>query len=182
MTNKKENPKNKEYTMYNGSIHIKYVDSNHSYWKREIDKKGELGKATRIKGVTTDIGIIDKPALKYWAVNMCVDYLKEVLSTRPIDHHDIEVGKKKHTEKLTQAATIGSRIHEFCEAYIKGGKPEMPHSFITIRVFVVVAAGLVPFKANKSGLLPAWKHTKPSNKKTVVVSLAPLSKNTPLPE
>jgi len=119
---------NKEFEVYGGEVLIKFVDSNHSYWIKELDHEtGTFGKAKRSRGVTTNLGIIDKPALKFWAVGLCIKHLQSVIDgDRTIDHHDLEEAKGKHKEMLKGATTLGSRIHEWCEAHIKGEKPEMP--------------------------------------------------------
>lgn len=122
------NDKNLE--IYGGELILKYVNSNdqHAYYIAERNKKtGEVGKFIRKSGVTTYIGIKDKSGpLKYWAVKLMWKHLKTILNDRAISKFDLDEAKGLHTVRLKEAATIGTKIHDWIEEYVKGNKPPMP--------------------------------------------------------
>lgn len=74
------------------------------------------GKA--LTGVTTVLGIINKPALVGWAARMASDYVLENLK----DLNDLETvceqAKTAHNRKRDSAAEAGTDIHALCEQYI----------------------------------------------------------------
>jgi cytochrome c2 len=84
-----------------------------------------------IDGVTTVLGVINKPALMYWAVNKAVEYIDQNL---PVGVAVDEVMKKKimngckaaHRTIKTDAADLGTMLHELVEKYIKKEKYEEP--------------------------------------------------------
>lgn len=130
-------------TLYDGSIQIKFVETNHSYWIREPDSASKTGWAgwRRAPGSTTIIGIMDKSgALVGWAVKLFWRHLKNILLERPIDIYDIEIGKGLHKVRKETAATSGSRVHDWIEQYTKGFNPEMPED-------PAVLNGVMAFKA-----------------------------------
>lgn len=128
-------------TLYDGSIQIKFVETNHSYWIRTVLPNGEYSGWKRAPGSTTIIGIMDKSgALVGWAVKLFWRHLKNILTERPIDIYDIEEGKGLHKLRKETAATSGSRVHDWIEAYTKGFNPEMPDD-------TAVLNGVLAFKA-----------------------------------
>jgi len=109
--------------LYNGSVELKFNEKTHRYF---IDGKP-------VKGVTSYTNIINKPALIYWAVNKCADYLIENIEDLANSNDEeyilsmIDDAKKKHTEFKTDAATTGKNVHKWCENYIKASlKKELP--------------------------------------------------------
>lgn len=90
----------------------------------------------RMTGVTTVLGVINKPALVGWAANMAVDYIKEK-GTRfdnpieqgeqdPIDgaywqvyEGHLEQARKAHIRTRDNRASEGSDIHSLVEGWIK---------------------------------------------------------------
>ena len=89
-----------------------------------------------VYGVTSIIGVLDKPALMYWAVNMAGEYLQENLKPG-VALDEIEIGnliknaKSAHRQKKDSAADIGTMGHKWLESYVKakltGGKlPALP--------------------------------------------------------
>lgn len=102
----------KERVLYNGEITLKFVKNGHKY----------LVNGKRVKGVTTYIGILDKPALVYWAVNCMADYLterrQELQSLDSIRFQEmIAEAKKAHKREVDTAANIGTEVHEWIEAW-----------------------------------------------------------------
>lgn len=84
----------------------------------------------RKSGVTTFIGVKDKSAgLVSWATDLCRDYLCEILDAgKKITEEDIAVAYCLHAQRKTEAANIGTEVHNWVEAHIKGENPEMPKS------------------------------------------------------
>lgn len=84
----------------------------------------------RIDGVTSATGKIDKSgALMGWAIKMMGIYLKENwLSnlTRSEFEELVDRGKKEYRRIKEEAANIGTEVHEWAEAHIKGKKKKLP--------------------------------------------------------
>lgn len=103
-----------EYLLYDNKVKLVFDDAKHIY---SVDDKV-------VYGVTSITGIIDKPALKYWAVNMGIEYLKENLKPG-VALDEIEIStllaetKSAHTKRLSKAGDIGTQIHEWLEKYVK---------------------------------------------------------------
>jgi hypothetical protein len=53
-------------------------------------------------------------------------FLHGILCERTITKYDIDEAKAIHTKYLKDAATIGSKIHDWIESYINKENPEMP--------------------------------------------------------
>ena len=123
---------NKTIKLYNNTVVIDFTESNHAYYllnHNDLTKTGTPRKK-RLKGVTSYIDIISKPALIPWAVNKTVEYFQEhidLINSGKIDIREVLYGAGKAAEdEKTQAADIGKQIHEWIEKHIKGGSPEMP--------------------------------------------------------
>jgi len=112
---------NSEYKLYNGKIILKFDDKNHIY--------SVNGKT--IYGVTSIIGVLDKPALMYWAVNMAVDFLgANIIPGKSYDEVEIktllEDARKAHRIKKDKTADVGTMIHDWIEKYIKARMEKKP--------------------------------------------------------
>lgn len=118
--------KDKNSIIYDGTIEVKFIDSNHSYWTRDIGA-GTASNWRRVSGSTTIIGIQDKSqALVPWAVKLARRFLQAVLRERTVTLYDIETACGLHKEKKETAATTGSLVHDWIEHYTKGLNPPMP--------------------------------------------------------
>lgn len=110
-------------SLYGGSITIKFNPANHSYW---LMKK----PMERLCGVTTHIGVLDKPALIPWAVGLTVEFIKEnieLLRAGDVEADAIfQQAKAEANKQRDVAAEIGKAIHVWIEAHIKGQEPDMP--------------------------------------------------------
>lgn len=117
-----------ESKIYKGKYKLKFNEGNHSYFVAKKQKNGDYGKWERKSSVTTYTNIKDKSRfLIPWAVKLASSYLLQVLEKgHRIDKYHIEEAKNKHTEVKESAATLGSRIHDWIEKYVKGEKPSMP--------------------------------------------------------
>jgi len=109
----------KVITLYKNKITIDYWDARHLYIVRETGKVP--------LSVTGATGIIDKPALKIWAVNLTRDFLLDLVRRKkPITEQAIIDASKLHQQRTKAAATLGSLVHDWVEAHIKGQNPIMP--------------------------------------------------------
>ena len=101
----------------------------------------------RKTGVTTYCGIKDKArALVPWATELARDHLLTCIAKGKVEEADIYVACALHEEKKKAAADLGSKAHEWVEAYINGEKPEMPEQK---EVQIAVTAFLEWVDANK---------------------------------
>lgn len=83
-----------------------------------------LWNGKRMTGVTTILGTIAKPAILGWAVGLCADYARsQIRANKAYSKEDLdgifEEAKKAHTKKKDQAADIGTKLHFFCEQFVK---------------------------------------------------------------
>jgi len=111
-------------SLYKGSVEIKFNPGNHSYYlTSEKPQK-------RLCGVTTHIGVLDKPALIPWAVGLTVDYIKdhiELIKSGDVDAYQIlRMAKEEANKQRDVAAEIGTAIHAWIEAHIKDESPDIP--------------------------------------------------------
>lgn len=94
---------------------FEFNEKNHAY---KLDGK-------RLTGVTTIIGILDKPALIGWASNQAVEYItgkakynrKE--NIYKITKAELENGRKAWCIKRDKAGDIGTEVHNLIELYVK---------------------------------------------------------------
>lgn len=107
-----------EFSLYGGKITGKFFEGSHQYW---INGK-------RKTGVTTYIGIMDKSRpLMIWATGLCRDALLGLIDAKQtIDQDAIVKASNLYDEKKDEAASIGTEVHNWIEAYIKGENPGMP--------------------------------------------------------
>jgi hypothetical protein len=124
-------PDYKTINLYKGTVEILFDDSldakgekKHAYYLKED------GKMKRLAGVTTYIGILDKPALINWAVNVTVDFLRihlDYLKTGQLSSEEIlRMAKDESNRIKNEAGDLGSAIHKWIEEYISGNNPPMP--------------------------------------------------------
>lgn len=111
--------------LYNGTITLDFhINPYHKYVIRETDE--------RVPSVTKITGIINKPALIYWAVNLTKTYLIEKLENgEPVTTEDVIEASKQHQQKKQEAADKGTLVHEWAESYINyklgnNKKPAIP--------------------------------------------------------
>jgi hypothetical protein len=107
------------HTLYGGEVVIDFLPNSHAYRLH--------GSKDRLISVTSALSTIAKPALIPWAVRMATDFLQEQLDAG----HDITPellleAKRKHQEKKETAATLGSEVHKWVEAYIKNNETTLP--------------------------------------------------------
>ena len=134
-----------ESTLYGGAVKVKFYPNSHRYLVQVGDAE-ESG----VKGVTTILGIKDKSApLVSWATELARDYLLEkIQNAEAILPEDIVTACRLHAVRKEEAATIGSKIHDWCERYIKykiGGHGELFSEMPPIPDEVPVQRGISAF-------------------------------------
>lgn len=77
------------------------------------------------KGVTTILGKTISKDLTSWAVNCCIDYLKDKIPA--VTKEDLEIAANEYNRLRDAGGTAGSQAHEMAEAYMKG-KPSATKS------------------------------------------------------
>lgn len=115
-----------ETLIYKGEIKLKFVEGNHSYWVATKKKDGTYSEYVRATGVTTYLNVIDKPALKFWVAKIMHKFLNGILTQRAITLFDIDEAKGLHTKFKDEAATTGTKVHDWIERFVKGENPSMP--------------------------------------------------------
>lgn len=109
---------------------LKFESKGHRYY---LDEKP-------LTGVTTIIGILDKPALIQWSANQAIDYIEkncikdpegingwDKTNWRLIDKKHFDQARKAWITKRDKAGDIGTEVHKVIEEYVKScidGKPE----------------------------------------------------------
>lgn len=107
---------------YNGSVRLDFDPVKHKYY---ID--GKLAN-----GVTTALGIINKPQLIYWSARMASEYVKEnIVPGEALDELEIqelvEGAKTAHRQRKDGAADRGTYVHNWIEEFVRTGEqPDMP--------------------------------------------------------
>lgn len=104
----------KQYKLYGGKVILNFDEKRHIY---SVDDKV-------VYGVTSIIGILDKPALMYWAVNMAVDFMgTNMVAGKAYDEVEIrtllETARKAHRVKKDKTADIGTMIHDWLKKYVQ---------------------------------------------------------------
>ena len=114
-------------SLYNGEIelvfHEKLGRKKHVYTVDDVP----------VANVTKVLGIINKPALVYWAANCCGDYFKRNIQpgiSYTMDEVQIESFikemKASRFKESSNALEIGSIVHKFAEDYANGKTPTTP--------------------------------------------------------
>lgn len=109
--------------LYNGKVELEYEEGRHRY-----RVKGET-----VPSVSRISGILEKPALVYWAANMAADYIGDTLKPgMELDEVNIKMlvegARTAHRAKNKLAVDIGHLIHDWVEKFIKGEDPPMPQN------------------------------------------------------
>ena len=113
----------KRISLYNGEVAVEFTPATHRY---RVNGKP-------VRGVTSILGVINKPFLLPWAVNQTIGYIMahtdEFKAGTEADVNKILYGAKDEHERVRdEAAMLGSAIHAWVEQHLKGQKPEMPEN------------------------------------------------------
>lgn len=102
--------------LYNNKVELKFDEATHTY---TVD-----GKV--VFGVTSIVGVLDKPALIYWGINKAIEFIQaaikpgfvaDEINLPPI----LEGAKTAHRKLSREAADIGTAVHKYLEDYLKAG-------------------------------------------------------------
>lgn len=89
-------------------------DNHHAYWA-EVDGKPKK----KAIGVTSVSGLLDKPGLKYWAVNLACDHLIDLVRREQfVTFEEIEKARLLHIKSLQESGAQGTSVHDWVEEYI----------------------------------------------------------------
>lgn len=100
-------------------MNFTYQEKGHKYF---LDDKP-------VTGVTTILGVINKPALLQWAANEAVNHIKKksprhaVTKEFLVTEEALEEAKKAYAVKRDKSADIGTMAHKWLEKWIKGENP-----------------------------------------------------------
>lgn len=115
------------YELYGGEVVLLFNPGNHTY-HAEVD-----GKKHKCVSVTAITGILNKPALVYWAANEGAKAAEEILVPGlKIDEINraeiIQAIKSAHRVKRDTTADIGTQVHTWIEEYVDStfGLADMP--------------------------------------------------------
>ncbi len=102
------------HSLYNGKIKLTFDPKLHTY---KVDNNV-------VYGVTSIIGVLNKPALMYWAVNQAVEFLEKAWkvgkSYDEIEKHNLlESAKSAHRKKKQEAADVGQLFHQWADKYVQ---------------------------------------------------------------
>lgn len=98
---------------YNGTIELNFDEARHRY---EANGKS-------VRGVTSILDVLNKPALLNWGVNKAVDHIHNAFVTNgSIDLDVLDAARYAHTKMAKGAADTGSIVHKAIEKWIKGGQ------------------------------------------------------------
>jgi hypothetical protein len=102
--------------LYGGKVAIEFTPTGHTY---NVNGK-------RAISVTSVTGILEKN-LKWWAVGLFKNFLVDILATgRAVTRADVDEGARLHDKRKKEAGDIGTAVHDWAEAYIKGMNPQVP--------------------------------------------------------
>ena len=111
-----------QVTLYDGEVNLEFNENRHIYtWKE---------KNLPVRGVTSVLKWLNKPALMPWAANMAAAFVKDnFIEGMSGDEMAAlcEEARGAHRRMAKSAADIGTEVHSFCEAHLKadmiGGVP-----------------------------------------------------------
>lgn len=100
------------YQLYNGEETVEFHDKLHRYkWRGKM-----------MPGVTSALGILDKPQLVQWAANTASEFWREnchrvTAGSTPEDVH--QEARLAHTRKRDEASGVGTIAHSYAEEKLK---------------------------------------------------------------
>lgn len=107
------------YELYDGKVTLIYKGGRYHYY--DVEDDGKLYK--RPASVTGITGVLDKPALKFWAANIGGDAVEKLLVPGLVidEFKQAEIAqaaRMAHRTVTTTTAAVGTKVHEWIEAYI----------------------------------------------------------------
>lgn len=119
-----------EAKLYDGTVTIQRGDfgrKKHAYYWAEKDYF--------VPGVTSILGILDKPALLPWAAKMAGEYVKANLpvgANQEQINSVCELAKTEYNSIKEAAGDIGTQVHAVAESLFKGQPIEMPSNELAV--------------------------------------------------
>jgi hypothetical protein len=106
--------------LYDGKVRLTFNAQKHSYIAEDLER----GQTFYPRSVTQVVGILDKPALVYWAANATCDYLRtKILPGQSYD--EIELGEMFNEARYNfrriskTAVSVGALVHTWIEEVLK---------------------------------------------------------------
>lgn len=116
--------------LYNDTVKFSFNEGQHVYSVAKlIDAKAKLWSTeTPVVGVTTVCGIMDKPALKFWAAGLAANYMAEhgLGMTKAKLARLAEEAKRQHTQAGDKGKAAGSVGHALVEDLLLGRALVLP--------------------------------------------------------
>lgn len=104
-----------------------FSPGNHRYW---LDKKP-------VPGVTTILGVLDKPGLRKWAASSVAEYVAD--HREAVEHlyaagRGPMIGALKETpwQKRDDAADRGTKLHDYAENLLRGEEVDVPDDLVPV--------------------------------------------------
>lgn len=111
----------KTYSLYSGKVLLEFDDSKHIY----------SVKGKPVYGVTSITGVLNKPALVYWAANIAAEtFLANIKAGESLDEIQIkelaDQIKTSHSKKKDASADLGTMIHDWLSEFLNAGISKKP--------------------------------------------------------
>jgi len=89
----------------------------------------------RLTGVTSILGVIDKPALVGWSANMAIDYVEKNYMTKDangllVSKDTLKLARTAWSKNRDSAGDIGKIVHRHIENYVKSKMQNKPFPVI----------------------------------------------------
>ena len=111
--------------IYDDSIDFEFEAGDHKYTIRH-KTDGGWSQPIPVEGVTTLLGVISKPALRKWPMNMALSYLRDNHLGEKLDELKLEQAKQAHLTKQDHGKQAGTVGHALVEALIAGKRVKLP--------------------------------------------------------
>lgn len=107
-----------ERDLYKGRYHMVHNPNARGSQPRYKVTLASTNETTKPKGVTTILGKTLSKDLMAWAVDCCVDYLRDKLPV--VTEADLKEGAKEYERRRDAGAGTGTEAHALVENYLKG--------------------------------------------------------------
>jgi hypothetical protein len=109
-------PDNQQFSLYNGEVVLTFAEKSHRY---KVSDNGS--KPEHCPSVTTILNVLNKPAIKPWAIKITCDYIEEnirqLVGQNTFSVQDIfkiiERARTWAETKREEAADIGTSTHDY---------------------------------------------------------------------
>jgi len=140
--------------LYNTGVELNFDEARHRYEANGVS----------VRGTTTILDILNKPALIGWAANKAVDHIEAYVNYAGINEPEVTFSmlefitvfkdaRKAHTQHSKGAADIGTEAHKAIESWIKGDpimKVSTPEAELAVRTFLEwTAVNKVTFESSE---------------------------------